>query len=284
MKDKVFNLIGSLIAFYIPIQTAYLTSSETVVKAVVLAFIIQWVCFIPAYLLQTEKFYDLTGSLTYLALVLFAVFSSSSFDNTSLIVCGCIVVWAIRLGSFLFLRIKKDGEDKRFRSIKPNFTRFFMTWTLQGTWVTMCLLCVTTALSSDGGVKEGVGFYLGLLIFVVGFTIEVVADNQKTKFRNKPENKNKFISSGLWAKSRHPNYFGELILWIGVTIMSIESLQGIQYVALISPFFVYVLLMYISGVRMLETSGHKKWGDLPEYKEYLNNTPQFFITFKSLIK
>ena len=284
MKDKVFNLIGSLIAFYIPIQTAYLTSSETVVKAVVLAFIIQWVCFIPAYLLQTEKFYDLTGSLTYLALVLFAVFSSSSFDNTSLIVCGCIVVWAIRLGSFLFLRIKKDGEDKRFRSIKPNFTRFFMTWTLQGTWVTMCLLCVTTALSSDGGVKEGVGFYLGLLIFVVGFTIEVVADNQKTKFRNKPENKNKFISSGLWAKSRHPNYFGELILWIGVTIMSIESLQGIQYVALISPLFVYVLLMYISGVRMLETSGHKKWGHMPEYKEYLNNTPQFFITFKSLIK
>ena len=146
MKDKVFNLLSSLIAFYIPIQIAYLTGSETVIKAVVLAFIIQWVCFIPAYLLQTEKFYDLTGSLTYLSLVLFSVFSESSFENSTLIVCGCISVWAIRLGSFLFLRIKKDREDKRFRTIKPNLTRFFMTWTLQGMWVTMCLLCVITCL------------------------------------------------------------------------------------------------------------------------------------------
>ena len=218
MKDKVFNLIGSLIAFYIPIQIAYLTSSETVIKAVVLAFIIQWVCFIPAYLLQTEKFYDLTGSLTYLSLVLFSVFSESSFESSTLIVCGCISVWAIRLGSFLFLRIKKDGEDKRFRTIKPNLTRFFMTWTLQGMWVTMCLLCVITAISSDGGVSEGVIFYLGLLIFIFGFTLEVAADNQKTKFRKNPENKNKFISSGLWGKSRHPNYLGELILWIGVPL------------------------------------------------------------------
>ena len=284
MKDKVFNLVSSLIAFYIPVQIAYLTGSETVIKAVVLGFIVQWVCFIPAYLLQTEKFYDLTGSLTYLTLILFAVFSSSSLDNTDLIVCGCISVWAIRLGGFLFLRIKKDGEDKRFRSIKPNLTRFFMTWTLQGMWVTMCLLCVTTALSSESGVKEGVGFYLGLIIFIIGFTTEVVADNQKTKFRKNPKNKNMFISSGLWAKTRHPNYLGELLLWIGVTVMSIESLQGLQYITLVSPLFVYVLLMYISGVRILEASGHKKWGNRPEYKEYLNNTPQFFITFKSLIK
>ena len=284
MKDKAFNLLGSLIAFYIPVQIAYLTGSETVIKAVVLACIIQWACFIPAYLLQTEKFYDLTGSITYLTLVLFAVFSSKSFDNTSLIVCGCITVWAIRLGSFLFLRIKKDGEDKRFRSIKPNLTRFFMTWTLQGMWVTMCLLCVTTALSSEGGVKEGLAFYLGLLIFTVGFTLEVVADNQKTKFRKTPENKNKFISSGLWGKSRHPNYLGELILWIGVAVMSVESLEGLQHISLISPLFVYVLLMYISGVRMLENSGQKKWGHLPEYNEYLKNTPKFFITIKSLIK
>lgn len=92
MKDKAFNLLGSLIAFYIPIQIAYLTGSETVLQAVVLAFIIQWVCFIPAYLLQTEKFYDLTGSLTYLSLVLFTVFSTGSFEKGSLVVCGCICV------------------------------------------------------------------------------------------------------------------------------------------------------------------------------------------------
>ena len=282
MKNIIFNLLGSLIAFYIPVQIAYLTGSETVLKAVILAFVIQWVCFVPAYLLQTEKFYDLTGSVTYLTLVLFSVFSTDSMSYGGVIVCACVSVWAIRLGSFLFFRIKKDGEDKRFRSIKPNFTRFFMTWTLQGMWVTMCLLCVTTALSSAGGLTVGVWFYVGLIVFVLGFALEVVADMQKTRFRKDPKNKSNFISSGLWAKSRHPNYLGELILWVGVAIMSVQSLEGLQYITLISPLFVYVLLVYISGVRMLEDSGQKKWGNLPEYKEYLNNTPQFFISIKSL--
>ena len=282
MKNNIFNLLGSLIAFYIPVQIAYLTGSETVLQAVILAFIIQWVCFIPAYLLQTEKFYDLTGSVTYLTLVLYTLFSTSSLGYASVIVCACVSVWAIRLGSFLFFRIKKDGEDKRFRTIKPNFTRFFMTWTLQGTWVTMCLLCVITALSSAGGLIEGGGFYVGLIVFIVGFTLEITADMQKTKFRKDSKNKNNFISSGLWAKSRHPNYLGELILWVGIAIMSLQSLEGLQYITLISPLFVYILLVYISGVRMLEDQGEKKWGHLEEYNNYINKTPQLFISLKDI--
>jgi steroid 5-alpha reductase family enzyme len=282
MKNNIFNLLGSLIAFYIPVQIAYLTGSESVIKAVLLAFLIQWICFMPAYILQTEKFYDLTGSLTYLTLILFSIFNADSLGFASLIVCACVSVWAVRLGSFLFLRIKKDGEDKRFRSIKTSFTRFFMTWTLQGMWVTMCLLCVTTALSSEGGIKEGVGFYLGLIVFIIGFGLEVSADMQKTRFRKNPENKDKFISTGLWAKSRHPNYLGEIILWLGVALMSMESLRGIEYITLISPLFVYILLVYVSGVRILENSGQKKWGNLPEYKAYVENTPQLFISFRNL--
>ena len=282
MKNNIFNLLGSLIAFYIPVQIAYLTGTETVLQAVILAFIIQWVCFIPAYLLQTEKFYDLTGSVTYLTLVLYTLFSTSSLGYASVIVCACVSVWAIRLGSFLFFRIKKDGEDKRFRAIKPSFTRFFMTWTLQGTWVTMCLLCVITALSSAGGLIEGGGFYVGLIVFIVGFTLEITADMQKTKFRKDSKNKNNFISSGLWAKSRHPNYLGELILWVGIAIMSLQSLEGLQYITLISPLFVYILLVYISGVRMLEDQGGKKWGHLEEYNNYINKTPQLFISLKDI--
>ena len=114
--------------------------------------------------MQTEKFYDLTGSVTYLTLVLFSIFSAGSLGFASVIVCACVSVWAVRLGSFLFFRIKKDGEDKRFRTIKTNFTRFFMTWTLQGMWVTMCLLCVTTALSADGGITEGAVSYTHLTL------------------------------------------------------------------------------------------------------------------------
>jgi steroid 5-alpha reductase family enzyme len=133
-----------------------------------------------------------------------------------------------------------------------------------------------------GGLEVGVGFYVGLTVFILGFALEVTADMQKTRFRKDPKNKSSFINSGLWAKSRHPNYLGELILWIGIAIMSIQSLEGLQYITLISPLFVYVLLVYISGVRMLEESGQKKWGTLPEYKEYLNNTPRLFISIKSL--
>ena len=277
MKNSLFNLLGSVIAFSLPFIIAVLTGVENVVLAVVLAFFVQWTFFIPAYIFQTEKFYDLIGSVTYLSVVVFTLYNSDVRPLESLVVVGCVVVWAVRLGSFLFLRIRKAGEDKRFRSIKPSFTRFFMTWTLQGTWVSMCLLCVLTAVSSKTGVGSGFAFWLGLTLFVAGFSLEVIADLQKSNFKKIESNKDKFITSGLWGKSRHPNYLGELILWIGIAVMSITSLGGLQYLTLISPLFVYVLLMYISGVRMLEESGEKKWGHLDEYKKHLKDTPKFFL-------
>ena len=120
-------------------------------------------------------------------------------------------------------------------------------------------------------------FYIGLLIFITGFIIEVVADHQKTVFRKDVNNKDKFISTGLWSYSRHPNYLGEILLWFGVAIMSFSSLQDLQYLTLISPIFVYVLLVYISGIRILENQGDKKWGHLDSYKEYLKNTPRLFF-------
>jgi steroid 5-alpha reductase family enzyme len=193
------------------------------------------------------------------------------------VIVSCVAIWAIRLGSFLFMRIHKAGEDRRFRDIKPNFTRFFMTWTLQGMWVSMCLLCVLTALSSYSGIIVNNIFYIGLMIFISGFIIEVLADHQKTVFRKNIDNKDKFISSGLWAYSRHPNYFGEILLWLGIAVMSFSSLEGFQYFTLISPIFVYILLVYISGIRMLENQANKKWGHLDSYKEYLKNTPRLFF-------
>ena len=263
MKTRLFNILASFLAFYIPLQIALLTNSQNVVQAVAIAFLIQWICFIPAFIFQTEKFYDLTGSITYISVVLFTLFKSNSFNLTTIIISGCVIIWAIRLGSFLFLRIKKDGEDKRFRSIKPSFTQFFMTWTLQGTWVSMCLLCVLTAISSNSGIVFNYFFYIGLSLFFIGFILEIASDMQKTNFRKIESNRDKFITTGLWAYSRHPNYLGELILWIGIAVMSYSSLSGMSYLTLISPLFIYVLLVYISGVRILEERGEKKWGHLP---------------------
>ena len=279
MKNHIFNIISSLIAFYIPFQIALLTDLVLVKNLILLIFCIQWVSFIPAFIFQTEKFYDLTGSITYLTAVFYTLLVTGSNNLSDLIIAGCVVLWAIRLGSFLFMRIHKAGEDRRFRTIKPNFTRFFMTWTLQGMWVSMCLLCVLTALSSYSGVIMNSIFFIGLLVFILGLSIEIIADYQKTVFRRNIENKDKFITTGLWSLSRHPNYFGEILLWTGLAVMSISSLQGLQYITLISPIFVYILLVYISGIRILENQAKKKWGHLDSFKEYLKNTPRLFFKF-----
>ena len=250
---------------------------DLVKNLVILIFCIQWISFIPAFIFQTEKFFDLIGSITYLTTITYALCVTGSDNLSDLLVIGCIALWAIRLGMFLFIRIHKAGEDRRFKSIKPNFTRFLMTWTLQGMWVSMCLLCVLTALSTSTGIIINTLFFIGLLIFVLGIVIEVIADHQKTIFRRDIKNKDKFISTGLWSISRHPNYLGEILLWTGIAIMSISSLEGLQYLTLISPIFVYVLLVYISGIRILEDQAKKKWGHLDSYKEYTKNTPSLFF-------
>ena len=275
------NLLISLIAFFIAISIAIATGIELVFNAVFLAFAIQWIAFIPAYIFQTEKFYDLTGSLTYLLVIWYSLtLSSDQFTNlngANIVIVLLISLWAIRLGSFLFMRIHHDGEDKRFRSIKPSASQFFMTWTLQGLWVSLCSMCALTAISSNTGIVTNAFFYIGLALFILGFAIEVMADMEKSAFKANQENKDKFITTGLWARSRHPNYFGEIVLWTGIAVMSFSSLEGLQYLTLISPIFTYLLLVYVSGVRMLEARGDLKWGDDPAYQDYKKKTPVLFI-------
>ena len=280
----LINLLISLVVFFIAISIAAATGIENVLRVVILAFLIQWVAYIPAYVFQTEKFYDLTGSLTYLSVTWYAlILASGDFANANVantIIVLLMSLWALRLGSFLFMRIHKDGEDKRFRTIKPSATQFFMTWTLQGLWVSLCSMCALTAISSDSGVVVNALFYFGLGLFVLGFSTEIVADNQKSKFRSFPENRDKFITTGLWAKSRHPNYFGEIVLWAGIAVMSFSSLEGWQYLTLISPIFTYILLVYVSGVRMLEARADKKWEHDENYKKYKSSTPVLWLNFK----
>jgi len=275
MKQNAVRILLSLLVFGISFFIATLTKLEIVENAILLAFLIHWLFFIPAYLLKTEKFFDLTGSLTYISIMIYVVYTKNNLSEQlgSIILASLIILWAIRLGSFLFLRIKKAGEDKRFREIKTSFARFFLLWTISGMWVSFCSMCALTAIASNDGVVVNNIFYIGLVTFLVGLSIEIIADSQKTKFRKDPKNKDKFINQGLWAKSRHPNYVGEITLWTGVAIMSFSSLDGWQYISLISPIFTYLLLVYISGVPQLTASGQKKWGHLESYQDYIKNTP-----------
>jgi steroid 5-alpha reductase family enzyme len=238
-----------------------------------LAFVINWAAFIPANLAKTERYYDLTGSLTYLTVILVAVLLSDGLDARAMIVTAMVAVWAVRLGSFLFRRIRREGKDRRFDQIKTNSVRFLMTWTLQGLWVLLTAAAALAIITSEERKPIGWVAVAGMLIWVAGFAVEVVADRQKSSFRQNPANDGRFISSGLWAWSRHPNYFGEITLWTGIALMAIPILSGWRFAVLVSPVFVALLIMRVSGVPMLEARADKRWGDEEEYREYKRNTP-----------
>ena len=237
------------------------------------AFAIQWLAFIPAYLLRTEKFFDLTGSLTYIALVVFAVVATGNWEPRSLVLAALVLAWAVRLGSFLFARVLQSGGDSRFEAMKRHLPSFLLTWTLQGLWVFLTASAALAAISSNQPAAMDWTSFAGIAIWVAGFAIEVAADAQKQRFRSDPANRGRFISSGLWAWSRHPNYFGEIVIWIGVAVVAAPSLSGWQWMTMVSPVFVTLLLTRISGIPLLERRGKQRWGNDPGYREYLATTP-----------
>ena len=237
-----------------------------------IAFGVNWLVFIPAFLYQTERYFDLTGSLTYVTLVA----SSLIFGTASpraLLLAALTLLWASRLGLFLFLRIREEGSDGRFDRLKPDFIRFLMTWTLQGLWVFLTLSCALAAMTTAISTPLGVAAAVGTMLWLLGFGIEVTADRQKRQFRREPSNRGRFITSGLWAWSRHPNYFGEILLWCGVALIAIPALRGWQWVTLISPLFVFILLTRISGIPLLEGRAEKRWGEDPAFRDYTARTP-----------
>lgn len=239
---------------------------------VAIAFAIQWLAFIPAFLAQSERFYDATGSLTYILVVFFACYAAEAADPHSILLASLVVLWAVRLGSFLLKRILKDGSDSRFDDIKPVFFRFLLTWCLQAFWVTVTAGAALAAITSSAHVELDWLAILGAIIWFTGFSFEVIADNQKRFHKLSGDGQN-FIRSGLWSVSRHPNYFGEIVLWLGVAIIALPALSGWQYVTLISPLFVWLLLTKVSGIPLLEAKSDKRWGKDPEYLEYKKNTP-----------
>jgi len=279
-KREIGSIIGVFIALLVAIGLA-LAGSDGGARAfgvpvfalgVGVAFAIQWVAFIPAYLNRTEAFYDLTGSLTYITVVVLAILLSPGVSLRSILLLGLVTIWAVRLGTFLFRRTRAAGEDRRFREIKVSFTRFLLAWTLQGLWVSFSLAAALAAITADSGTGLGIVEWMGLAVWLVGMAIEVAADQQKGRFKADPANKGKFIRSGLWSWSRHPNYFGEIVLWVGIALISLPALDGWRYLTLISPVFVTILLTRISGVPMLEARADEKWGGQADYEAYKATT------------
>ena len=270
-------IITSFIVIAVDDNSVSLSDYSAVLYSAAICLGIQWLAWIPASLAKSERYYDLTGGLTYLTVVGFTLWAGSQSESPSareLIVSLLVVIWALRLSSFLYLRIHRTGKDGRFDRLKTSPIRFLVPWTIQGLWVFLTMIVVIVINSQAESTPElGIWDAIGLLIWLLGFSIEVIADNQKSAFNANSENQGKWIDTGLWSYSRHPNYLGEIMLWTGIACFGISCFSGMERLAWISPIFIYLLLTKISGVPILDRRGLEKWGDQPEYHKYRDETP-----------
>ena len=242
----------------------------------IITFLIHYIVFIPSFIFKTERFFDITGSITFLSVISYIFYNRNLEDlnYSGMILLAFIGLWTLRLGLFLFYRVIKDGKDKRFDELKTNFLKFMTVWTMSGAWVFITASPAIAALSSNKINDNLIFIIVGSILWGLGFIIEVISDRQKRKFKKK--NNDGYITSGLWAYSRHPNYVGEIMLWTGITIILFPTLAGFQLITLVSPLFVYVLLTKVSGLNILEENADKKWGNEKAYNDYKKNTPILF--------
>lgn len=262
------------------------STTTTMAVCAAAALGINWLVFIPSAIVGTERFYDLCGTVTFVAVVALAVGGAAVAPSggapppRSLMLAAMVVVWSVRLGVFLFARVRAAGHDRRFAALRHEPDRFFATWTMQGLWVLLTAGAALAAIAngdsrSASGAWWAAASVVGVAIWGVGFAIEVVADTQKQTFRRRREpGAPGFINSGLWAWSRHPNYFGEILVWIGVAVVAAPALVSLQHLTLVSPVFVWLLLTRVSGIPLLERSAAERWGDDPRWQAYMASTPR----------
>ena len=270
-------LIISLVASAIGINSVDIDGFSATIISAAIALGVQWLSWVPASVKQTERFFDITGGVTFLVIVVFSLWAGSQSEPPSArewIVSALVVIWSLRLSSFLFLRIHRTGKDGRFDSLKTSPARFIIPWTLQGLWVFLTM-SVVIVINSQSGPAPNLSIWdgIGMALWTLGFGIEVVADAQKTAFNSKLENRGRWIDEGLWARSRHPNYLGEILLWTGISFFGIPCFEGLEMIAWISPIFIFILLTRISGIPILEERAMARWENDPEYQKYRENTP-----------
>lgn len=229
---------------------------------------------------MSERFYDLSGSATHLLVIAVSlVYTESSKSPRQVFLSLASLIWLTRLGSFLYLRIEKDGRDERFNDLKRTFVSWTVPWIFQAAWVTLIqapviLMNIREDPIKEYGVKDIVTLSVFGVLWIVGFIVECTADNEKFVFKTRAVNKGKFITTGIWKYSRHPNYFGEILMWwcVCIIVVCADFTDWKLYGSLTSPFFTMVLLLGVSGIPMVDAIGLKRWGHVKEYQEYTKNT------------
>lgn len=247
-----------------------LTFLDPIIVGLLVSLVINLAMFVVAFRLRSDKLTDISYAATFVTIAIWSfVMSEGSLFHVVLL--AMLTVWALRLGGFLLYRVIRNGKDSRFDGVRESFFGFGRFWLAQAITVWVVMIPSVFAFGSEGSWTTL--SFIGLAVWVIGFVCESVADFQKQVFSNNPANKNSWINSGIWKYSRHPNYFGEILVWIGIYLYVVAALTPLQAtVGLISPAVIITLLLFVSGIPILEKSADKRWGEIPAYREYKART------------
>jgi len=253
-------------------MNVFFEPEKILITTLLISCIIQTLFFILAAILKTDKFTDLTYGLTFILLSIFSILISGNFTKYKIILLFIIVIWAVRLITYLFKRILIMKKDKRFDGVRENFLKFAQFWFFQAISVWIILLPSIIILTSGNIIELTYMSLLGIIYWLIGMIFETIADIQKFCFKLNPKNKDKWISSGFWKYSRHPNYFGEILCWFGIFVYIFPNLKGIQIFSIISPLYITILLLFVSGIPILEKSYNERFKNNKEYQKYKKET------------
>lgn len=230
-----------------------------------------------AYWFRFDKVTDLAGSSNFIVLAWLTYLVRGTYFSRQTIVTILVTVWGLRLGSFLVYRVLSRGKDDRFDTFRDNFCMFLGFWVMQIIWVWVVSLPVIFLNAAIGNPDLNARDYIGWALWGLGFIIEAIADQSKHNFLKTGDTKNTWLATGIWKYSRHPNYFGEIVLWTGIfiTCSSVFEEAGstkYAYFSLFSPVMTFVFLMFFSGVPPAEERYDLRFGKNPKYIEYKNMT------------
>ncbi|MGM0437983.1 MAG: DUF1295 domain-containing protein [Bacillota bacterium] len=246
------------------------------VQVAILIFVYFNIFFVLSVIKKDNSLVDIGWGFGFALAVLFTLYQSS-ISGTGLLLTIMITVWGGRLGFHILARKIGKPEDFRYQKWREEWKNFylrsyFQIYILQGVLLFLIVFPAVKAIKIATGFLGTLG-YLGLLVWLIGFFFEVVGDWQLKKFLGNEENKGEIMQSGLWKYTRHPNYFGEATMWWGIFLIALDSGTGI--ISIISPITITYLLLYVSGVPLLE----KHFEDDPKFQKYAKKTNKFIPWF-----
>jgi len=245
----------------------------------IVTVVMQMSFFVLAAGCKFDKVTDFAGGTNFVILAALTFGLAQTLTPRQIAATTLVCIWGLRLSGYLLYRIIVIGEDRRFDGKRENCLRFAGFWTFQALWVFTVSLSVifinspVLPLNTEFNVVD----IVGVVVFALGFILESVADMQKFNFRQNKENRNRWCDVGVWKWSRHPNYYGEILVWLGMFVLSTSILHDWKWVAVLSPIFIIAILLFLSGIPLLEQKADERFGWNPLYGEFKRRTPPLLV-------